>query len=212
MTKSKPISSLKWLDWAREIQSLAQIGSTYAENDFQEERYQRLMGISAEIVSEHSNLEVAAVLENFRVQPGYATPKVDVRGAVFRDGKLLMVREKIDGGWTMPGGWADVNDYPAASAEREVWEESGFRVKTRKLIVVYDTNRVEPMEFYHAYKLLFLCNIISGEATTSNETTDVKFFAEDQVPKNLAGERTRPRHIRDAFTAFRNPDILAIFE
>lgn len=207
----KTINS-RWLDWAREVQSLAQIGATYAENEWQTQRYQRLMEIAAEIVSEYTDLPVGDIVENFRVQPGYATPKVDVRGAVFQDGKLLMVQEKMDGGWTMPGGWADVNDFPAASAEREVWEESGYRVKATKLIGVYDANRVEPMAFYHAYKLVFMCEILSGEAKTSNETIDVAFFAENEIPTNFAGERTRRRHVRDAFIAFREPTLPTYFE
>jgi ADP-ribose pyrophosphatase YjhB (NUDIX family) len=211
MPNNKP-SSPQWLEWAREIQSLAQIGFTYAENDFQRERNQRLTELAAEIVAEHSNLTATGINSNFRVQPGYATPKVDVRGAVFRDGKILMVREKLDDGWTMPGGWADVSDFPAESAEREVWEESGFKVKATKLIGVYDANRVVPMEFYHAYKLVFLCEIIGGEATTSIETTDVQFYAVDEIPQNFAGERTRQRHVDDAFAAFRNPEIPTVFD
>jgi ADP-ribose pyrophosphatase YjhB (NUDIX family) len=204
--------SNQWLSWAREIQSLAQTGNTYAENEWQRGRYDRLMEIAAEIISVHTILEVPQILENFRIQPGYATPKIDVRGAVFSDDKLLMVKEKLDGGWTMPGGWADVGDYPAASAEREVLEESGYQVKTRKLIGVYDANRVNPMTFYHAFKLVFLCDIVGGEAKTSNETTDVAFFAEDKIPKNFAGARTRPRHVRDAFIAYRDPMIQTVFE
>jgi 8-oxo-dGTP pyrophosphatase MutT (NUDIX family) len=202
----------RWLDWAREVQSLAQIGATYAENEWQTQRYQRLMEIAAEIVSEHTDLPVGNIVDNFRVQPGYATPKVDVRGAVFRDGKLLMVQERLDGGWTMPGGWADVNDFPAASVEREVWEESGYQVKATKLIGVYDANRVEPMAFYHAYKLVFMCEILSGEAKTSNETTDVAFFSENEVPTHFAGERTQPRHVLDAFNALREPSLPTYFE
>jgi len=205
-------SSPQWLEWAREIQSLAQVGYTYAENDFQRERNHRLTELAAEIVAEHSNLDTAVINENFRVQPGYATPKVDVRGAVFRDGKILMVREKLDDGWTLPGGWADVGDYPAESAEREVWEESGFKVKAAKLIGVYDANRTQPMEFYHAYKLVFLCKIIGGEAATSNETTDVQFYAPNEIPQNFAGERTRQRHIDDAFSAYQNPEVPTIFD
>jgi ADP-ribose pyrophosphatase YjhB (NUDIX family) len=208
----KKSSTPRWLEWAREIQSLTQIGKTFAENEWQRERYLRFMEIAAEIVNEHTHLPVERILENFRVQPGYATPKVDVRGAVFRDGKLLMVREKLDGGWTMPGGWADVGDFPAAGAEREVWEESGFRVKARKLIGVYDANRVEPMEFYHAYKLVFMCDIIDGEAKTSNETTAVAFFAEDEIPRNFAGERTRPRHVSDAFAALLESRLDTVFD
>ncbi len=208
----KSTSNTKWLDWAREIQSLAQTGNTYALNDFQRERYHRLTEIAAEIVSRHTDLPISPILENFRGQAGYATPKVDVRGAVFRDGNLLMVREKVDDGWTLPGGWADVGDYPAEGAEREVWEESGFRVKAFKLIGVYDANRFEPVAFYQAYKLVFLCRILEGEATPSNETTDVRFFPEDEMPQNFAGERTRQRHINDAFRAFRDPEIPTVFD
>ena len=202
----------RWLQWAREIQALAQTGQTYAMNDWQRERYQRLMEISAEIISEHTQLPIEPILEGFVNQPGYATPKVDVRGAVFQDGKILLVREKLDGGWTMPGGWADVGDSPAQGAEREVWEESGFRVQARKVIGVYDANRAYPLELYHAVKLVFLCDMISGEARTSNETTEVGFFHQDKIPQPFAGERTRPRHIAHAFAAYANPNIPTVFE
>jgi ADP-ribose pyrophosphatase YjhB (NUDIX family) len=202
----------QWLTWAREIQALAQTGQTYALNEWQTERYQRLMEIAAEIVSEHTHHPVESIAESFKAQPGYATPKVDVRGAVFRAGKLLLVREKIDGGWTMPGGWADVGDTPAGGAEREVWEESGFRVKARKVIGVYDTNRTEPLVLYHAVKLVFLCEIIDGEATTSNETTEVGFFGQNEIPQPFAGERTRSQHIEHAFAAYADPTIPTVFE
>jgi ADP-ribose pyrophosphatase YjhB (NUDIX family) len=202
----------RWLEWAREIQAIAQTGSTYAENDWQHQRYQRLMEISAEIISTHTQLPFEPILEGFVNQPGYATPKVDVRGAVFRDGKILLVREKIDNGWTMPGGWADVGDSPAQGAEREVWEESGFRVKARRVIGVYDANRAEPMELYHAVKLVFLCEIVSGEARTSNETSDVGFFSQEAIPQPFAGERTRARHIKHAFAAYADPNLPTVFE
>lgn len=202
----------QWLVWAREIQAIAQTGETYTLNEWQSQRYQRLMEISAEIISEHTNYSIEPIIESFKLQPGYATPKVDVRGAVFRDGKILLVREKMDGGWTMPGGWADVGDSPAQGAEREVWEESGFQVKARKVIGVYDANRMPPLELYHAVKLIFLCDIFGGEATTSNETTEVSFFGPDEIPQSLSGERTRHRHIEHAFTAYADPATPTIFE
>jgi ADP-ribose pyrophosphatase YjhB (NUDIX family) len=201
-----------WLEWAREIQAIAQTGQTYAVNDWQRERYRRLMVISAEIISQHTKLPVEPILEGFISQPGYATPKIDVRGAVFQNEKILLVREIIDGGWTMPGGWADVGDSPAQGAEREVWEESGFRVQARKVIGVYDANRAEPMELYHAVKLVFLCEIIGGEARTSNETSEVGFFGQDEIPQPFAGERTRARHIKDAFAAYADITIPTVFE
>ncbi|MBK5108972.1 MAG: NUDIX hydrolase N-terminal domain-containing protein, partial [Anaerolineales bacterium] len=103
----------KWLEWAREIQAISQTGLHYAENDYQVQRYSRLSEISAEIISSHVNMENAELIEIFNQQVGYATPRIDVRGAVFQAGKLLMVRERLDGGWTMPGGWVDVGDTPS---------------------------------------------------------------------------------------------------
>ena len=202
----------RWLQWAREIQALAQSGETYALNEWQSQRYHRLMEISAEIISEHTDHPVEPITESFKLQPGYATPKVDVRGAVFRDGKLLLVREKIDGGWTLPGGWADVGDTPAQGAEREVWEESGFQVKVKKLIGAYDANRFSPLELYHAVKLVFLCEITGGEATVSNETTEVAFFGPDEIPEPLSQNRTDHRHIEQAFAAYTDSGIPTVFE
>ncbi len=202
----------RWLQWAREIQALAQTGDAYAENEWQSKRYRRLMDIAAEIISDHTGLPERPLRESFFNQVGYATPKVDVRGAVFRDGKLLMVRERLDNGWTMPGGWADVGDSPAVAVEREVWEESGFQVKATKLIGIYDANRVEPLNLYHAVKLVFHCELLGGEATPSDETSEIEFFEADKIPANLSGERTHLRHIDDAFTAHLDPTLPTVFE
>jgi ADP-ribose pyrophosphatase YjhB (NUDIX family) len=204
--------TIEWLDWAREIQSIAQIGNTYAENHFQRQRYDRLMEIAAEIVSKHTTLQIGPVLENFQLHAGYATPKVDVRGAVFRDGKILLVQEKLDGGWTLPGGWADVGDPPSASAEREVWEESGYIVKTQRLIGVYDANRKKPLDFNHAYKLVYMCDILGGSGKTSDETTAVAFFSPDEIPDHFSGERTQMRHIRDAYVVFEDSSLPVFIE
>lgn len=202
----------RWLEWAREIQSLAQTGSHYAENEYQRGRYDRMTEIAAEIISEHSGLPYEPLLANFRAQSGYATPRVDVRAAVFQDDKLLMVRERQDGGWTLPGGWADVGDIPSQAAEREVWEEAGFRVKAHRVIGVYDANRTGPLELFHAFKIVFLCSLLGGSPTPSNETTEVAFFTHDEIPPVLSGERTRPRHIQDAFNARTDPGLLTVFD
>jgi ADP-ribose pyrophosphatase YjhB (NUDIX family) len=191
----------KWLEWAREIQAISQTGLHYAENDYQVQRYSRLSEISAEIISSHVNMENSELIEIFNQQVGYATPRIDVRGAVFQAGKLLMVRERLDGGWTMPGGWVDVGDTPSGAVEREVYEESGFEVKSRKVIGVYDANRSGPLEIFHAFKIVFLCDMLSGEARTSDETSEVEFYSKSELPNILSGERTRPRHLEDAFTA-----------
>lgn len=202
----------RWLAWAREIQALSQTGFHYAENDYQRERYHRLTEIAAEMVSSASGLSYPDLMDAYQVQKGYATPKVDVRGAVFKDGKLLLVRERMDNAWTMPGGWADVGDVPSEAAEREVWEEAGFRVKARKLIGVYDANRTGPLEIFHAFKIIFLCDMISGEARASNETSEVAFFGLQEIPSPLSGERTKAHHIQAAFAALADPLIPAEFD
>ena len=194
----------KWMAWAREIQAISQTGLHYAENDFQIQRNTRLQEISAEIVSSYSDLEYSDLVNIFNQQIGYATPRIDVRGAVFRSNALLLVRERLDGGWTMPGGWVDVGDTPSGAVEREVYEESGFKVKARKVIGVYDANRTGPLEVFHAFKIVFLCDILSGEARTSDETSEVGFFSDGDLPSTLSGERTRPRHLEDAFIALSN--------
>jgi ADP-ribose pyrophosphatase YjhB (NUDIX family) len=202
----------RWLEWAREIQALSQTGFHYAENHYQRERYHRLADIAAEILSEYSGLQYEVLSNNFHAQIGYATPRVDVRGAVFQDGKLLMVRERMDGGWTMPGGWADVGDVPSLAAEREVWEEAGFHVKAVKVVGIYDANRIPPLEVFHAFKLVFLCDLVDGRARPSDETSEVAFFGHDEIPDQLSAERTKPRHIEDAFNAWVDPHWQTAFD
>jgi ADP-ribose pyrophosphatase YjhB (NUDIX family) len=200
------------LEWARQIQALAQTECHYAHDDFTRERCRRLLDISAEMIARIARIESLPLADAFKKQIGYATPKIDVRAAVFREGKLLLVRERIDNGWTMPGGWADVGDTPANAAERETWEEAGFTVKARRVIGVYDANRVTPFEIFHAFKLIFLCDILGGEAQASNETSEVAFFDFDEVPKKFSGERTAARHVKDAFAMLNDPSLPTVFD
>ncbi len=205
-------NSEKWLEWAREIQALAQTGLTYAPNHYEEERNKRLLEIAAEIVSEYSTLEFKETAKVFMAQPGYATPKVDVRAAVVKDGKILLVREISDGRWSMPGGWADVGDFPAQAAEREALEESGFEVKAKKVIGVFDANRNgRPMEFFHAVKIVYLCNLIGGEAKASDETSEVAFFEFNNLPP-LSENRTNLKHLNEIQAHLKNPARAAYFE
>ena len=202
----------RWLEWGREIQALSQTGIHFAENQFQRERYQRLMNIAAEIISSYTDLEFSPLVKVFNDQIGYATPRIDVRGAVFRQGKILLVRERQDDGWTMPGGWADVGDRPSEAVEREVYEESGFQVKAHRIIGVYDANRTGPLEIFHAFKIVFLCELLGGQARPSRETSEVVFYNAEEIPNVLSGERTRPRHILDAFIASQQSEFLTEFD
>jgi ADP-ribose pyrophosphatase YjhB (NUDIX family) len=202
----------RWLAWAREIQALSQTGLTFATTEYETLRYRRLAEIAAEIIQEHTRLPQEAVLDSFLMQPGYATPKVDVRGAVVREGQILLVRERTDGRWTMPGGWADVGDLPSEMVVREVWEESGFRVEPRKVIGVFDANRGgRPLELYHAYKIVFLCEITGGEARPSNETSAVGFYDFDDLPP-LSTNRTHSRHLTEVRAHLQDSDRPAAFD
>jgi ADP-ribose pyrophosphatase YjhB (NUDIX family) len=201
----------QWLSWTREIFSICKAGLAYTKNEYDVERYKRLLEINAEIIENQSELNKEAVLESFSMQAGYATPKIDVRGAVVRDGKILLVQEKADGRWAMPGGWGDLGDAPASMVAREVWEESGFTVKVDKLIGVYDANRIQPFEFYHAYKLIFLCSITGGERTTSIETLAVDFFDLNNLPP-LSEARTNKKMLDEVFAHVADPQHPAHFE
>lgn len=201
----------KWLDWAREIFSLSQSGITYSGNPYDIERYKRLQEITAEMIASHSEISKGSALDSFSMQAGYITPKVDVRGAVVHDGKILLIQERADGMWAMPGGWADLGDSPRSVAEREVWEESGFRVKAEKVVAVIDANRIEPMEFYHAYKIIFLCRLLDGEPRTSHETLAIDFFDNTHLPP-LSSYRTNEDMLREVFAHVADPSRPAAFD
>jgi ADP-ribose pyrophosphatase YjhB (NUDIX family) len=182
-----------WLLWARELQAIAQMGLTFGADPYDLERYQRIREIAVAMLSEGSGTSVQRIQGLFEQDLGYPTPKVDVRAALFRDERILMVREVSDGGWTLPGGWADVNQSAREAVEREVREESGFEARAVKLAAVYDYRRqgnVSPHP-YSIYKLFFLCELTGGEARPSIETSAVGFFALNDLPQLSAGRTNR---------------------
>lgn len=194
-----------WASVAQRIQAIAQTGLSYAANPYDVERYERLAEIAAAMLAGPEPEKIALAEQLFASQSGYATPKVDVRAAVFQEGRLLLVREIADGGWTLPGGWAEVGDSAAESVEREVREESGYIVKAVKLLACWDRNKhPHPAIPFHAYKLLFHCQLLGGEPQPSSETSEVNFFAEDRIP-NLSLSRTLPEQVRFVFESLRNP-------
>ncbi len=202
----------KILIWAREIQSLAQTGLTFAPNHYEVERNKHLLEIAAEMLNSKYEISKEEAVNVFLQQQGYATPKVDVRAAVIKNNRILLVKEISDGKWSMPGGWADVGDMPAKAAEREAKEESGFDVTTTKVIGVYDANRNgRPMVFFHAVKIIYLCEIIGGEAKKSDETSDVRFFDFDNLPE-LSENRTNMKHIEEIIKHIKNPNRATYFE
>jgi ADP-ribose pyrophosphatase YjhB (NUDIX family) len=196
----------RWLEWAQRLQAISQSGLTYTRNPFEIERYEAVGEIAAEIIAAHSDLDIARVRDLFATEGGYATPKVDVRGVVFRDDQILLVKELRDGYWTLPGGWADVNDSPAEATVREVYEESGYRTRAIKLLACYDRNRHgHPPYGYHIYKLFFLCELTGGAPAESIETGGVGFFAADEIPE-LSLPRVTPAQIERFFAHHRHPE------
>jgi ADP-ribose pyrophosphatase YjhB (NUDIX family) len=171
-----------WLNWARKIQAISQIGLTFAENIYDRERYEKLQELAHEIFATETGMSDSVVKSWFTAQSGYATPKVDVRGACFHDDKILLVRERADNGWCLPGGWADVGDVPSIAVEREVFEEAGYVCKANKIVGIFDANRHgTPLSAYHAYKLIILCNLIGGEGKHNHETSAVGFFSRAEI-------------------------------
>lgn len=195
----------QWLVWARKIEALAQSGLHYTESEYDRDRYRQFQQLASEIVTAYTPYSQQDVLSHFELAEGYSTPKVDVRAAVVEDGKLLMVRERIDGGWTLPGGWVDVGDLPAEAAEREALEESGYQVKAVRLVGVYDANRLGELRYHHAFKLVFLCERTGGAPAASFETTDVGWFEQQALPQPFSGQRTNWRHITDIFAMVEDP-------
>lgn len=186
-----------WLGIAREIQQLSQTGLAFATNDYEKKRYTRLIEIVSEIIENHSQLEKESVKKYLMNHPGYATPKIDVRAAVIKGNEILLVQESTDKCWAMPGGWADVGDVPSQVAIRETKEESGYDVIPKKVIGVYDANRLGGhLELFHAFKIIFLCDLIGGEPRISDETLDVKFFPLNKLPP-LSLNRTNQKHISE---------------
>jgi ADP-ribose pyrophosphatase YjhB (NUDIX family) len=202
----------KLISVAQRIQAISQTGMAYAQNGYDRERYAELSEIAAALMAGPEPAGIALAQEAFAAEAGYATPKVDVRGAVFQNGRILLVREAEDGGWTFPGGWAEVGQSAAESVEREVREESGYLVKAVRLLACWDRNKhAHPAIPFHAYKLLFLCEILGGAAMTSSETTAVGFFPADQIPP-LSTTRTLAGQIGFAFASLRDPAAPTAFD
>lgn len=211
MNKNKDILP-KWLEWAREIQALSQTGLAFSQSEFDTQRFTRLMEIAAEITSTYSLFDKDMLMDNFMSQPGYATPKVDIRGAVIRNNKILLVQEKSDGKWCMPGGWADVGESASQAVAREVLEESGFIVEPVKVVGVYDANRSgRPLELYHAVKVVFMCELTGGQAAISNETTAVDFFDFNSLPP-LSANRTNEKYLAEVLAHHKDKNRATWFD
>lgn len=197
------------------MQAIAQTGEAFTTDPYDRERYHALRALAARMMAARGGGEPATIEALFAGQAGYATPKIGVRGAVFDgDGRILMVRETADEHrWTLPGGWAEVNQTPSQSVEREVFEESGYRVRAVKLAAVWDRARqAHPPVSFSVVRLFFLCELLGGEATTSLETSGCGWFDEASIPADLSLGRTQPRHIARMFAHWREPGLPTEFD
>ena len=202
----------KWLKWAIEIQSLSQIGLTYTKDVYDRERYQRLREISAEMLAKKTEVSIEKVKDLFCHETGYQTPKLDTRAAIFRNNKILLVHEN-NGTWSLQGGWCDVLESVKSNTEKEVREETGLNVKAVKIISIQDRNKHnKPVYAYGVCKIFVLCEVINGKFVENIETTEIRYFSLQDLPHNLAEEKTNKEQIEMCFKAYLNENWQTQFD
>ena len=190
----------KWLQWAAELQSIAQAGLFYGKDPFDRERYQRIRDIAAEMISFKTEIPLEKVKDLFCCEQGYQTPKLDTRAAIFKEDKILLVREK-NGTWSLPGGWVDVNVSVRENVIKEVNEEAGLDVRPELVIAVQDREKHNlPVYAYKVCKIFVLCSACGGEFQENIETTESRYFGRDELPR-LAEEKNNKEQIEMCFEA-----------
>ncbi len=197
-----------WLEFAKKVHAIAETGLTFKNNEYDSERYEQLKELSFEMLSKLGNETTEVIRDLFAHQKGYQTPKVDVRGVIFEGDKILMVQEKVDGCWTLPGGWADVGLTPNENAVKEVWEEAGIKVEPVRLLAVMDKKcHNHPPTPWYSYKIFILCKHISGEIKPGLETLDVGYFEKDNHPP-LSVERITQEQIDIMYNLSINKELM----
>lgn len=201
----------KWLEWAVELQAIAQSGLHYTKDCFDQERFERIREISAEIISRQSEIPVEKVKDLFCCESGYQTPKIDSRAAIFKNNMILLVKE-ADGKWSLPGGWVDVNLSVKENMIKEVKEEAGLDVEVEKVIAVQDREKHNlPIYAYKICKIFIQCSVIGGSFKANNETTDSRYFSLEELPP-LATEKSTAEQIKMCFQAFYDQDWKTILD
>ncbi|MBN1182976.1 MAG: NUDIX hydrolase [Bacteroidales bacterium] len=198
---------MNWLESLKRIHAIAKTGLHYTEGEYDRDRYEQLKEITENLLETYTNLtpeKIDLALNNG--QNGYVTPKVDVRGIVFKDGKILMIKEKIDSKWALPGGWADIGYSPSEIAQKEVWEEAGVKVKPKKVIAIFDKAKNQhPPDIFYTYKIFIWCDLLEGDPKPGMETLDARYFGPNELPE-LSTERNTKEQILHAFRFLENPD------
>ncbi len=206
-----------WLTVARALQSIAQAGLTYAQDPFDRERYEQIRTVAAEIAASGTDAPIETIRGFFASERGYPTPKLDVRAAVIVKNRILLVQERDDGGWTMPGGWADIGESAAESVIRETWEEAGIEVRATKLIALFERERHgHPVHPEFSHKAFFACEQVGDAATQPEpgagpEIAGAGFFERSDLPP-LSLARVTPAEIELAFTHHARPELPTAFD
>ncbi|GAL83641.1 ADP-ribose pyrophosphatase [Sporocytophaga myxococcoides] len=201
----------KCVQWAIELQAIAQIGLTYSKDIFDHERYQRIREISAEIMSEKSSLNLEVVKDLFCNETGFQTPKLDTRAAIIKEDKILLVRENNEK-WSLPGGWVNVNESIKTNIIKEVKEESGYNASPLKIIAIQDRNKHnKPMYAYGVCKVFVLCDIDNSPFRNNIETSERKFFSINEIPE-LAEEKNTIKQIEICFSAYYDKTWTTLFD
>ncbi|KRL74143.1 NUDIX hydrolase N-terminal domain-containing protein [Ligilactobacillus saerimneri] len=201
----------QWLDWAIELQSLAQAGLHYGHYVYDKERYQRIREIAAEIMAVHADIPVERVQDLFCNEKGYQTPKLDCRAAIFQDDKILLVQES-NGQWALPGGWVEVNLSVKNNTIKEVKEETGLDAIPQRLIALHDRNlHNEPLYAYGICKVFSLCTVTGGEFHENSETLGYEYFAQDELPPLMA-DKTTVEQVQMCFEAYKDPQWQPVFD
>jgi len=204
--------SSPWMRWARALQEIAQTGLTYVKDPYDAERYQQIREIAAEMLAHGTDADIGAIRALLAGERGYPTPKVDVRGVVFEGETVLLVRERSDGRWSLPGGWANPGDSPSEVATRETREESGYLTRPTRLLAVFDRERHgHPPHLFPIYKLFFACERIGGEMRESSETDAVAFFPVTALPALSVG-RVTAEEIAHLFALHSDPSLPTAFD
>ena len=200
-----------WLKWAMEIQSIAQCGLAYTKDMYDKERYEQLRNIAVEMLSYKTDISVDKIKTLFCNESGYQTPKLDTRAVIFEDEKILLVREK-NGLWSLPGGWVDVLESIESNTIKEVKEESGLDVITKRVIAIQDRNKHnKPLYPYGVCKVFVECEVIGGEFIENIETTEIKYFSIENLP-NLCEAKTTSKQIEMCFEAKNNQNWNVVFD
>ncbi len=204
-----------WLQWIQQIQAIAQTGLAFSPDPYDRQRYEQLRQLAALIASRHTDAPFDRIDGLFGNLKGYATPRIEVRGAVFdQNHKLLMVREAADGDrWTLPGGWVDVGNTPAQAICREILEESGYETRITKLAAVWDRRRHPyPQGPFSCVVMFFLAELIGGTATLSIETSGLEWFSADRLPVDLSLGRVLPDQLRCMVLHHHHPELITEFD